>query len=137
MGAELRTRLISSEDYTELVDLWRSNGWEPPPLDWLPPAGLAVTGPEGKILAAGWFYATGTRLGFVEWLISDPGASRQLRARALDLLMEKGLETLDKLGIRDIITMTKSRAVLRRYQDPKWGFTLTDEGVSVLCRRRS
>lgn len=82
---------FDSKDHFEKITGWgKKHDFPLPPLDFLPDIGLVVND-----AAVGFLYTSNSKLGWIEWVFSNPDKSSEERTEAIDTLMS----ALEKIAI--------------------------------------
>lgn len=111
-----------------LESYWKEYGWPVVPEEILPKIGLVVQNSNNIPLCAGFIYRTDSIMCLFEWIIADPKLDKELRAKALILLITKVKDVIVKLGFKHIITQTKNKGLIDKLKNS--GFKETDVGMS-------
>lgn len=129
----LLIRPWAESDYPTLSNYWELYGWNPVPLDFLPPTGWVVSDDTGLIVCAGFLYLTNSFLAWPEWVIGNPLVSKEIRAKALDLLIDYTNNEAKKRNYKALLALTPNKKLIERYQ--QHGYTVGDQNVISLVRR--
>ena len=120
-------------DYEMFVSWWDGHvGWEAPLEHALPDSGFLVEG-DGFPVVAGWLYRTDSSIAWLEWIISNPQASKEERADALPILIERLTHEARMLGFKIVFTSTNNKRLLAQYEEA--GFATMEKDVIHLVRR--
>lgn len=92
----------------------------------LPDFGLVCTADDVPV-CAGWCYFTNSVVMWMEWVVCDPKAPKEIRGKALDALINKLCEEGASRGHRAIFTQIKIEAFEKRLQ--RLGFTSGDRNM--------
>lgn len=91
------------------VQRWAiQQGVEPPAPDILPAVGLMV--PD---VAAGWLYQTDSRVGFLEYFLTNPLAPLVARHTAISAIAVELIAKAKALGLARVVSMTSHRSIGR------------------------
>lgn len=92
------------------ICLWYTGHGQPiPDRELMPETGFMVQG-----LAAGFLYVTDSKLGIIEFLISNPDSNKEERDRAIDLVVKRlEIEAID-WDIKGIFITTNVGSVMKR-----------------------
>lgn len=101
---------MDAEQYGQLSTWWRGHGWTPPPLEILPPLHVVTRH------AAGFVYVSDP-VAWLEWLVTDPSAPVQARAK-------------------DLLRVIKACEKLARSKGAKWVFSSTNRPALVTVLER-
>ncbi|MCK5016133.1 MAG: hypothetical protein KAS32_03595 [Candidatus Peribacteraceae bacterium] len=81
----MEVRKYTKEDYPTLVKWWAGHpGWLPVEENLLSTCGFIV-----DEVCAGFLYFTNSKAAILEWIISDPTATKERRSKGLDLLIDE------------------------------------------------
>tara|TARA_R110000772_G_scaffold35637_9_gene85855 strand:- start:4726 stop:5142 length:417 start_codon:yes stop_codon:yes gene_type:complete len=136
MDNVLKHRNTSESDYKELCEWWKFWRFPPPPLPILPDNGkngIMVSFEQANI-CAGFIYATSSPLLFhFEWVVSSPYIkNRELRAEALNFLIQKASEVIHGNGGKIIYTSLKNESLVQRYEEN--GFVTASKGCFEMIK---
>lgn len=81
-------------------------------------------------MCAGFLYKTDSAISILEFIISDPGADKDERSQALDILIKSLSDEAKQLGFNAILTMAHQKGLVNRFETS--GFKKTDEGMTHL-----
>lgn len=126
-------RPFRTEDYSLFSTWWEEHEFPVPPIEVLPEsAGLVVEGPSGPI-CAGWLYSVyDTPMSWLEFIVGDPRASKDIRDAGLDALVESAMVKAKREGHVLIFTSVEHPALIERYK--KHGFEVTDTRMTNFVR---
>lgn len=119
-------------DYVLLEQWWKWHGWDPLPQDMLPKDGgfMVVRELDDLPICAGFIYDTGTKVAWLEFIVSSPSAGIIERAKAVREIIECCVSHCKERGIKAVFTSLNNNALIRLYQ--KSGFALTETGMTNL-----
>ncbi len=123
----MEVRKYSPNDYFEISVWWKNQGWPGVPQDHLPETGFVVEG-----IASGFLYKTDSKIAWLEFIIANPSTTKEERSEALDLIIDKLLETAKELNFKNVFSTAQHPKLLERYQ--KHGFTIGDQNMTNLMR---
>ena len=117
---DLKIRKLKESDWDTLVSLW--NMWP----DWQhhpPKALLPENGTGGLIveknniaIIAGFIYTTNSKIGWMEWLVSDPNYRESDRKEATKMLIS-GLEYVAKVsGCEAVISIGRNKSLMEMHK---------------------
>ena len=115
------------KDYKTVKKWWKAWGWTPFLKVLLPPTGIMISY-EGKDICAGWIYKTDTPICWFENIISDKGADRKIRDKALDVLLDSMNGTAKNLGFHAAMTSVSSSSLIKRLGEH--GYKETDKNMT-------
>lgn len=118
MKIESKIRWIEEQDIEIINNWWDDWGEKPPLLELLPEDGYGglVVERDGKIVAAMYVYLTNSKMGYMDFLISDRKWKNKDR---WDLIMDLGLacyNVLIKAGCTEVWGMSLVEGVVERLQ---------------------
>ena len=110
-------RKLNPSDYEDvLVGWWKDWGWQAPAKDFLPEngeGGLMVM-LDNKPVCAGFIYITNSKVGWIEWVISDKN-HREKRKSSLSVLIENLTLVSKKNGMKYIFANNNNRFLIETY----------------------
>jgi hypothetical protein len=134
----LTTRELKEGDYEDiLVGWWKDWGWEPPLKDFLPndgKGGIIVYDGDTPI-CAGFMYITNSKVGWVDWIISNKNyTSREPRKDAITLLVSRLTDICKLVGCKYVYALIKNQNLIKTYADLGYikGDSYTSEMIKVL-----
>lgn len=132
----MNTRLYTKEDYETLKGFWSQyKDWEtsPVPETVLPPYGCVVE-VDNKIVSAGFLYETkGHGCSWMEWVVADPKANKELRDKSLDLLIDTINSHAKNEGYQFVFTCVMHPKLMERYE--RHGFMKGDSNMTNMIKR--
>lgn len=130
---DLSTRLWTKDDYPLFVDWWKAWDFPPVAIEMLPPCGVVVTHKD-KPVAATWVYSMyQTPIAWMEWIISDKSAPKELRGEAVNRCIDTALFSAKMIGHSVVFTSVKNQVLQGRLE--KHGFVSGDTGVTQMIKR--
>jgi len=123
-----------AQDYEEICRWWDAHKWPCIPLDFLPDegAGGRILLSDGLPIIAVWIYKTNSRLGWMEWMVSNPDAPREIRRDAPDLIIEDAIKYAKELGLGVLFTSIRVPRLIERLT--KAGFQISDSNMTNLTK---
>lgn len=132
----MNARLYNKEDYETLKGFWSQyKDWEtsPVPEILLPPYG-AIIEDNNKIISAGFLYETkGNGACWMEWVVADPKADKNIRDKSLDLLFDTINKHAKNEGYQFVFTCVMHPKLMERYE--KHGFIKGDSNMTNMIKR--
>jgi hypothetical protein len=134
----LKIRELNDSDYEDiLVGWWKDWGWQPPQKDFLPDDGKGgiIVYDDDVPICAGYMYLTNSRVGWVDWIISNRNyTNKELRKDAIQLLVSR---LTDICGLQDASTvyaLIKNESLINTYESLGYikGDSYTSEMIKVL-----
>jgi hypothetical protein len=112
----MNSRPFEEGDLAEISGWFASLEWPLPPIEGILPNLGVVVEEEGRLLACGWLYTTGTSLAFLSWTASSPKESPMLQSMAMEKLVTSIQEVVSKHQdrIKVVMALTKSAAFLNK-----------------------
>lgn len=120
-------RIDLERDYEVLVGWWTKWGFPCPPAHFLPPLGVMIYN-EGYPVAAGFFYRSDSKIGWLEWIVGNPDVSKDVRGAGLVELFRAVKVIATTLDFTAVFTSSKS-ASLNEKLEAHFG-RKTDEGMT-------
>lgn len=119
--------------FSWVLDWWQARGSQSPKREMLPGCGV-IAQYNQQPLAAGWLYldATGSGMGWLAWLVSNPDAPPLRAGRALRLVMEFLAEHAQSLGYHTLVSTYQQPSLVRLCQ--RLGFHAGDRGLTHLFK---
>tara|TARA_R100000664_G_C2756484_1_gene144378 strand:+ start:3458 stop:3871 length:414 start_codon:yes stop_codon:yes gene_type:complete len=128
---------LTHEDYdNHLVGWWKDWKWLPPARDFLPQdgtGGLMVYDNETPV-CAGFIYNTNSKVGWVDWIISDKSYRKNPeRQEALELLINTLSDICSQSGNKYAYALLRHKGLTKTYQGLgfKAGDQYTQEMIKV------
>jgi len=121
-------KFIAENDHATVAEWWQGHGWPVVPPHLLPPYGIIVDG-----LCAGWLYKTDSRIGWLEWVVSNPKASAREVYDGMVMMFDLLKEESKRRGDAAIFSALKSRGLIRFYKNQ--GFEESDSGMTHMVLR--
>ena len=114
-------RALNQDDYEQvLVEWWRQWGWRAPMRDFLPDNGTGgVMVLDGDIpVCAGFMYLTNSKVGWVDWIISNKEyTDREQRKKAIRLLVNSLTNMCKSSGAKYAYALIKNESLIKTYED--------------------
>ena len=122
---------ICANDYVEICDWWRD--WDFPIVhpDFLPPLGVIISN-NGVKTYASWLYLTGTKIGLMEFIVSNKKAPICYKRGGLEYMTEVISSIAKKEGVEKIFHYTNEPMVEKRLL--KSGFSVGDEETKTYIK---
>lgn len=128
----MKWRFVTEDDLQNvLIPWWSAWKFPVPPVKCLPERGVIVSDEEGD-LYGGFLYLTDGRIGWMEWVVSNKGASVKRRRGALLYL----IEILSKMAKEEGMVLLFTSTVLEGFRNSlnKCGFMPGDSGMYQLIK---
>lgn len=128
----MKWRFVTEYDLQKvLIPWWSAWKFPVPPVKCLPERGVIVSDEEGD-LYGGFLYLTDGRIGWMEWVVSNKGASVKRRRGALQYLVE----VLSKMAKEEGMVLLFTSTVLGGFRNSlnKCGFMPGDSGMYQLIK---
>ena len=103
------------KDYPYLVNWWKQHEFGIVPKKCLPPDGIIVEENNIPICASGLYCCTGTKFGFMEWIVADKTASIKNIHKGLNLCITEIFKLAKKYNMELIYSMTANTSLHKRY----------------------
>ena len=103
------------KDYPYLVSWWNQYEFGVVPKKCLPPDGIIVEENNIPICASGLYCCTGTKFGFMEWIVADKTANLKSIHKGLNLCITEIFKLAKKYNIELIYSMTANTSLHKRY----------------------
>ena len=123
---ELNIRKLKESDWDTLVSLWNTwPDWQVHPTKALLPengTGGLIVEKNGKAIIAGFIYTTNSKVGWMEWIVSNADYREDDRKQASELLVS-GLEHVAKIsGCEAVISIGKNKSLMKVHES--LGYTI-------------
>lgn len=134
----LKIRELNDTDYEDiLVGWWKDWGWQPPQKDFLPDDGKGgiIVYDDDVPICAGYMYLTNSRVGWVDWIISNRNyTNKELRKNAISLLVSRLTDICGLIGCKYIYALIKNESLINTYESLGYikGDSYTSEMIKVL-----
>ena len=113
-------RNINEEDYSTLCEYWKFWKFPPPSRDMLPKDlrySIAIIY-EGKIVCAGFLYATPSSFCWVEFIVSSPYIKdKKMRTDIITLQINSLISLAKKIGFKAIFSSIKHEGLIKHYKN--------------------
>tara|TARA_R100000008_G_scaffold48262_1_gene28669 strand:+ start:284 stop:751 length:468 start_codon:yes stop_codon:yes gene_type:complete len=103
------------KDYPYLVNWWKQHEFGIVPKKCLPPDGIIVEENNIPICAGGLYCCTGTKFGFMEWIVANKTANLKSIHKGLNLCITEIFKLAKKYNIELIYSMTANTSLHKRY----------------------
>ena len=134
----LKIRELNDSDYEDiLVGWWKDWGWQPRQKDFLPDDGKGgiIVYDDDVPICAGYMYLTNSRVGWVDWIISNRNyTNKELRKDALELLVSRLTDICGVAGCKYVYALIKNQSLINTYVNLGYikGDSYTSEMIKVL-----
>jgi RimJ/RimL family protein N-acetyltransferase len=134
----LKIRELNDSDYEDiLMGWWKDWGWQPPQKDFLPDDGKGgiIVYDDDVPICAGYMYLTNSRVGWVDWIISNRNyTNKELRKDAISLLVSRLTDICGLIGCKYIYALIKNESLINTYESLGYikGDSYTSEMIKVL-----
>ena len=117
---ELNIRKLKESDWDTLVSLWKMwPEWQKHPTKALLPengTGGLIVEKNGKAIIAGFIYTTNSKVGWIEWIVSNADYREDDRKQASELLVS-GLEHVAKISRCEVIlSIGRSKGLIETHR---------------------
>ena len=133
MKEKYKIRPVMVEDRDILINWWESyDHMLVPNQELLPENGQSglVIEKEGRMIAAAFVYLTNSDMGYIDFMVSDPGYKGRDRFEMITMLIEACSELAIELGCRIIWAMTTYDGVIKRCK--KLDHNVLDEKYNLI-----
>lgn len=123
---------IDNELYQLIRQWWAHHKWPVMPPDMLPRTGYMAYVNEKPIVAAFLYKMDTSKIGWLEWFVSNPDSTYDERTQGMDELFETSFAKAKEMGIGALFTSCKNESLLKRLQEK--GFVITDQEMTNLIK---
>tara|TARA_B100000214_G_C23961026_1_gene625270 strand:- start:619 stop:1083 length:465 start_codon:yes stop_codon:yes gene_type:complete len=102
-------------DYETLVEWWKQWEFGVVPKDMLPVDGIMVVDEKPICFGGIYFLGPNTSLALMEWVVTDKNSDLKTRHKALKMCINSVMDLARNKGIKLVYTMTKEKALQKRY----------------------
>ena len=123
----MNTRTLTESDYEILTDWWKAWGWPILVKDMLPDNGTGgiMVDNEGENIVAGFLYWSNSKLVWLDWIISNPKVSRDIRQEAIKKLILTAEHMTKKAGSKYMMSISRSNSLLKTHKQMGWNVDKT------------
>ena len=123
----MNTRTLTESDYEILSDWWKAWGWPILVKDMLPDNGTGgiMVDNEGENIVAGFLYWSNSKLVWLDWIISNPKVSRDIRQEAIKKLILTAEHMTKKAGSKYMMSISRSNSLLKTHKQMGWNVDKT------------
>ena len=118
----MNTRTLTESDYEILTDWWKAWGWPAMAKDMLPDNGTGgiMIENKGENVVAGFLYWSNSKLVWLDWIISNPKVSRDIRQEAIKKLILTAEHMTKKAGSKYMMSISRSNSLLKTHKELGW-----------------
>ena len=118
----MNTRTLTESDYEILTDWWKAWKWPVMAKDMLPDNGTGgiMVDNEGENIVAGFLYWSNSKLVWLDWIISNPKVSRDIRQEAIKKLILTAEHMTKKAGSKYMMSISRSNSLLKTHKELGW-----------------
>ena len=123
----MNTRTLTESDYEILTDWWKAWGWPVIVRDMLPDNGTGgiMIENEGENIVAGFLYWSNSKLVWLDWIISNPKVSRDIRQEAIKKLILTAEHMTKEAGSKYMMSISRSNSLLKTHEQMGWNVDKT------------
>jgi len=123
----MKTRTLNESDWETLSDWWKSWGWPVLPKDMLPDNGTGgiMVEYDNKNIVAGFLYWSNSKLVWLDWIISNPDAKKDLRQEAIKKLILTAESMVKEAGSKYMMSISRSNSLLKIHKQMGWSVDKT------------
>lgn len=127
-------RWLNEEDYSQLVDWWKSYDWTPPSQNILPDNGKCglMVNKNGINICAGFIYFTNSDIAWIEFIISNKAYKKNDKKTALRELIQALTGVCESQGAKVVFTSLKSKSLIKLFKEE--GYQTGDTNVTQLIK---
>ena len=132
----MNTRTLTKSDWETLSDWWKAWKWPVMAKDMLPDNGTGgiMVENEGENIVAGFLYWSNSKLVWLDWIISNPKVSRDIRQEAIKKLILTAEHMTKQAGSKYMMSISRSNSLLKTHEQMGWNVdkTPSHEMVKVI-----
>lgn len=115
----MKVRLFCEDDVREVSRWFRDVQWPLPPSEGLLPRDGFVAETESYLVGCAFLYTTGTSLGVISWINSNPDVDWKTQTEGLTSIIKKIQEVAQNISpkINQLVIHTKSEEFAKRLKD--------------------
>ncbi len=123
----MNTRTLTESDWETLSDWWKAWNWPVMAKDMLPDNGTGgiMVENEGENIVAGFLYWSNSKLVWLDWIISNPKVSRDVRQEAIKKLILTAESMTKKAGSKYMMSISRSNSLLKTHKQMGWSVDKT------------
>ena len=118
----MNTRTLTESDYEILSEWWIAWSWPVMAKDMLPDNGTGgiMVEHEGENIVAGFLYWSNSKLVWLDWIISNPKVSSDIRQEAIKKLILTAEHMTKKAGSKYMMSISRSNSLLKTHKELGW-----------------
>ena len=118
----MNTRTLTESDWETLSDWWKAWNWPVMAKDMLPDNGTGgiMVENEGENIVAGFLYWSNSKLVWLDWIISNPKVSRDIRQEAIRKLILTAEHMTKEAGSKYMMSISRSNSLLKTHKELGW-----------------
>ena len=123
----MNTRTLTESDWETLSDWWKAWNWPVMAKDMLPDNGTGgiMVENEGENIVAGFLYWSNSKLVWLDWIISNPKVSRDIRQEAIKKLILTAEHMTKEAGSKYMMSISRSNSLLKTHEQMGWNVDKT------------
>jgi hypothetical protein len=123
----MNTRTLTESDWETLSDWWKAWKWPVMAKDMLPDNGTGgiMVENEGENIVAGFLYWSNSKLVWLDWIISNPKVSRDIRQEAIKKLILTAEHMTKEAGSKYMMSISRSNSLLKTHEQMGWNIDKT------------
>ena len=118
----MNTRTLTESDWETLSDWWKAWKWPVMAKDILSDNGTGwiIVENEGENIVAGFLYWSNSKLVWLDWIISNPKVSRDIRQEAIKKLILTAEHMTKEAGSKYMMSIRRSNSLLKTHKELGW-----------------
>jgi hypothetical protein len=123
----MNTRTLTESDWETLSDWWKAWNWPVMAKDMLPDNGTGgiMVENESQNIVAGFLYWSNSKLVWLDWIISNPKVSRDIRQEAIKKLILTAEHMTKQAGSKYMMSISRSNSLLKTHKQMGWNVDKT------------
>ncbi len=122
MESKLNFRPLEEEDYETICSWWKWWRWPELPRTALPNNGKGgfMVEKNNIPIVSGFLYISNSKMGMLEWIVSNPDYREKDRQEAIELLINKVESFCKDLDIKHVITLGRNKHLIETHRRLGW-----------------
>ena len=130
-----KIRLLTDDDYLNMVKWWNFWKFPPPPKEYLPSegkSGIMVT-KDGIDICSGFLFFTNSKMAWLEYIVSNNEYKEKDRKEAIQFLINELTHLAKRKGFKVVFTSVKNKSLINHMTD--CGYIIGSENTTEMIIR--